>query len=195
MVPNASYTAWTITLRPNVVFHDGTPCNGAALLTNLEAQSKSLLTGIILSPTLVSITQTGPLAVTITFKKPWVPFPFYLAGGIGGQIAYVVAPSMLANPNGTSHPVGTGPFVFKEWIPNDHFTATANPQLLAQGLPYLSQITYKPIPDEAGPGGGAEVGHHRPDDHRHAADHHPVPGQQRATPTSTTAPMWPASRT
>jgi ABC-type transport system substrate-binding protein len=78
-----------------------------------------------------------------------VPFPYYLAGGIGGQIAYVVAPSMLSNPNGTSHPVGTGPFVFKEWIPNDHFTATANPHYWRPGLPYLSQITYKPIPDEA----------------------------------------------
>jgi ABC-type transport system substrate-binding protein len=97
----------------------------------------------------VSITQTGPLAVTITFKSPWVPFPYYLAGGIGGQIAYVAAPSMLSNPNGTSHPVGTGPFVFKEWVPNDHFTATANPNYWRKGMPYLSQITYKPIPDES----------------------------------------------
>ena len=148
VVPNSSYTAWTITLRPNVVFHDGTPCNGAALVTNLEAQAKSLLTGIVVGPTLVSITQTGPLAATISFKSPWVPFPYYLAGGIGGQIAYVVAPSMLSNPNGTSHPVGTGPFVFREWVPNDHFTATANPKYWRAGMPYLSQITYKPIPDE-----------------------------------------------
>ena len=55
---------------------------------------------------------------------------------------------MLSNPNGTSHPVGTGPFVFQEWIPNDHFTATANPNYWRKGMPYLSQITYKPIPDE-----------------------------------------------
>jgi ABC-type transport system substrate-binding protein len=148
VVPNSSYTTWTITLRPNVVFHDGTPCNGAALLTNLQAQSKSLLTGIVVNPTLQGITQTGPLSVAISFKKPWVPFPYYLAGGIGGQIAYVVAPSMLANPNGTTHPVGTGPFVFKEWVANDHFTATANPHYWRPGLPYLSQITYKPIPNE-----------------------------------------------
>lgn len=147
VVPNSDYTAWTITLRPNVLFHDGTPCNGAALLTNLQAQSKSFLTGIVINPTLKSITQTGPLTVTISFTKPWVPFPYYLAGGIGGQIAYVVAPSMLANPNGTTHPVGTGPFVFKEWVPNSHFTATANPNYWRKGMPYLSQITFKPIVD------------------------------------------------
>jgi ABC-type transport system substrate-binding protein len=149
VVPNSSYTAWTITLRPNVTFHDGTPCDGAALVTNLQAQSKSLLTGIVINPTLQSINQSGPLAATITFKQPWVPFPYYLAGGIGGQIAYVVAPSMLSNPNGTSHPVGTGPFIFKEWHPNDHFTATANPNYWRKGMPYLSQITFKPIPDES----------------------------------------------
>ncbi len=149
VVPNAAYTSWTVTLRPNLFFHDGTPCNGAALLTNFQAQAKSLLTGIVLGPTLVSITQVSPLAVTITFKSAWVPFPYYLAGGIGGQIAYMAAPSMLANPNGTTHPVGTGPFVFQEWIPNDHFTATANPKYWRKGMPYLSQITFKPIPDES----------------------------------------------
>jgi peptide/nickel transport system substrate-binding protein len=148
VVSNSSYTTWTITLRSGVVFHDGTQCDGAALLENLQAQSKSLLTGVVINPTLESITQTGPLSCAISFKSPWVPFPYYLAGCIGGQIAYVVAPSMLANPNGTNHPVGTGPFVFQEWIPNDHFTATANPHYWRPGLPHLDSITFKPIIDE-----------------------------------------------
>ncbi len=146
--PNADHTAWTVTLRDGLVFHDGTPCDGAALLNNFEAHAHSVLTGVVINPTLDTISQTGPNAVTISFTSPWVPFPFYLAGGVGGQIAYVVAPSMLSNPNGTSHPVGTGPFVFKEWVPNAHFTATANPNYWRKGMPYLSQITFKPIPNE-----------------------------------------------
>ena len=158
VVPNSSYTTWTVTLRPNLMFHDGTACDGAALYTNFIAHQKSLLTGIIINPTLQSITQTGPLSVAISFKEPWVPFPYYLAGCIGGQIAYPVSPSMLANKNGTSNPVGTGPFVFKEWIPNDHFTATANPHYWRPGLPYLSQITFKPIPDEAARGEALKSG-------------------------------------
>jgi peptide/nickel transport system substrate-binding protein len=148
VTPNADYTAWTITVRPNVVFHDGTPCDGAALLTNFLAQKASLLLGIILGPVVDTIVQSGPLAVTVNLKSPWVSFPLYLAGGIGGQSAYMCAPSMLAAKNGgTSQPVGTGPFVFKEWVPNSHFTATANPHYWRPGLPYLDQITFKPIID------------------------------------------------
>ena len=149
VTPNADYSAWTITVRPNVVFHDGTPCDGAAMVTNFEAQKASLLVGIVLDPTLESITQTGPLSCTLAFKTPWVPFPLYLAGGIGGQPAYMCAPAMLKAANGgTDNPIGTGPFVFKEWVPNSHFTATANPHYWRPGLPYLSQITFKPIVDE-----------------------------------------------
>ncbi len=149
VTPNADNTAWTITMRPNVVFHDGTPCDGAAMLTNFNAQLKSLLVGIVLGPIVSSVSQTGPLSVTLNLKSPWAPLPLYLAGGIGGQPAYMCAPSMLAAKNGgTANPVGTGPFVFKEWVVNSHFTATANPHYWRPGLPYLDQITYKPIVDE-----------------------------------------------
>ncbi len=148
VTPNADHTAWTITVRPNVVFHDGTALDGAALLTNFKAQQASLLQGLILNPIVDSVTQSGPLSVTLNLKSPWVSLPLYLAGGVGGQFAYMVAPSMLAAPNGgTAHPVGTGPFVFKEWVPNSHFTATANPHYWRAGLPYLDEITFKPIVD------------------------------------------------
>jgi peptide/nickel transport system substrate-binding protein len=146
---NADFTAWTVTLRPNVVFHDGTPCDGAAMLTNFQAQKSSLLLGIVLDPIVDSFSQTGPLQVTVNLKSPWASYPLYLAGGIGGQSAYLCAPAMLAAANGgTSNPIGTGPFVFKEWVPNSHFTATANPHYWRPGLPYLDEITYKPIIDE-----------------------------------------------
>jgi peptide/nickel transport system substrate-binding protein len=149
ITPNADHTAWTITVRPNVLFHDGTACDGPALLTNFKAQQASLLLGtLILNPIVDSIVAAGPLAVTLNLKSPWVSFPLYLAGGIGGQSAYMCAPSMLAATNGgTLNPVGTGPFVFKQWVPNSHFTATANPHYWRPGLPHLDAITFKPIVD------------------------------------------------
>jgi len=55
---------------------------------------------------------------------------------------------MLNAPNGgTANPVGTGPFKFQEWVPNSHFTATANPRYWRRGQPNLSSVTFKPVPD------------------------------------------------
>ncbi len=145
---NAEYTSWTITLRPNVVFHDGTPCDGAAMLLNFEAQAKAFITGLAWGPVLDNFQQTGPLSVVVNLKTPWVPFPYWLAGGIGGQVAYMMAPAMINSANGgTDNPIGTGPFKFVEWIPNDHFTANAFPGYWRSGYPYLNTITYKPIVD------------------------------------------------
>ncbi len=37
VTPNADYSEWTITMRPNVVFHDGTPCDAAAIVGSPRA--------------------------------------------------------------------------------------------------------------------------------------------------------------
>jgi ABC-type transport system substrate-binding protein len=141
---NSDYTSWTITLKPNIVFHDGTPLDSNALHINLMKQASSILTGPAFAALIKDSVITGPLSVRVDMKAPWVPFPYYLAQA---QTGYIAAPSMLSSPNGTSNPVGTGPFIFKEWIPNNHFTATANPHYWRKGLPYLSSITFKPIID------------------------------------------------
>ena len=141
---NADYTAFTITLRPGIVFHDGTPLDANALHLNLEKAASSIVTGPAFATNINGSSVTGPLAVTITMKNPWAPFPYYLAQA---QTGYVAAPSMLNNPNGTSHPIGTGPFVFQDWVPNSHMTATANPHYWRKGYPYLQSLTYKPIID------------------------------------------------
>ena len=141
---NADFTSFTITLRPGIVFHDGTPLDANALHLNLEKQATSILTGPAFATNIAGVSVTGPLSVTITTKSPWAPLPYYFAQA---QTGYVAAPAMLNNPNGTSHPIGTGPFVFSEWVPNSHMTVTKNPHYWRKGYPYLDSITYKPIID------------------------------------------------
>ena len=143
---NPDNTVFTITLRSGINFHDGTPLNAAALELNLQKQQASILLAAAFA-NIESIQVTGPLTVTLTTKTPWEELPYYFAEA---QTAYIAAPSMLNAPGGgTTQPVGTGPFVFSEWIPNSHFTATANPHYWRPGLPYLDSITFKPIIDPA----------------------------------------------
>ena len=140
---NEDFTSFTITLRSGIVFHDGTPLDGQALYTNIEKQATSVLTGPAFATNIKGVSVTDPMAVTLTMKSSWAPFPYYLAQA---QTGYVAAPSMLNAPDGgTSNPVGTGPFVFQDWVPNSHMTATRNPHYWRKGYPYLDSITYKPI--------------------------------------------------
>ena len=45
-----------------------------------------------------------------------------------------------------SHPLGTGPFVFREWVPGDHYTLTANKDYWG-GAPKFDRLVIRTIPD------------------------------------------------
>ena len=155
IVANKAYTNWTITVRPGVVFHDGTPCDGAALKYCMEAFKASLLVNFALGYWKKGgIKQVGPRSVSIEMTDPWVPFSAFLAGYIGGQVAYLFSPTQYRKGESVlnQHPVGTGPFVFSSWQPGDHFTLTKNRHYWRKDrngiqLPYLDSFTFKPIVD------------------------------------------------
>jgi ABC-type transport system substrate-binding protein len=146
MTPNSTYDVWTMTLRSGITFHDGSPLNSLVVLANFNALRKSLLTGQALNQ-IASMTTPDAMTVVYTLTGPNPTFP----AGLTTQVGYVVGVSMIAaataNPSSAPTPVGTGPFVYSQWQPNDHFTATRNPHYWRKGLPYLDSITFKPIPD------------------------------------------------
>ena len=140
VTPNADYTVWTIKLRPNIKFSDGDPLTADAVVTDLQAQQKSALTGSAIQ-NIDTISKVDDLTLTVKCKTPWVPFPGYLAG----QIGYIFSPKMLNDPTGSQKPIGTGPFVLKEWVPGNHFIVTKNPNYWQKGLPYLDSVEFRPI--------------------------------------------------
>ena len=46
----------------------------------------------------------------------------------------------------TDKPMGTGPFIFQEWVPGDHYTLTANKNYWG-GAPKVDKIVIRTIPD------------------------------------------------
>ncbi|NUT40841.1 MAG: hypothetical protein HOV86_12715 [Thermoactinospora sp.] len=143
LTPNAAYDEWTIKVRQGINFTDGLTLTGEIVKANLEAQQKSPLTSASLQP-LDGIELVDPMTVKVKLKQPWVVFPYYLAA----QIGMIVPPSTLSNPLGGSRtPVGTGPYIFKEYVPDSRFVVTRNPHYWRDGLPYLDEIEFRILPD------------------------------------------------
>ena len=143
--PNADYTAWTIKLRSGITFHDGTPLDSAALKNQLDKDVASFLVGQAFK-SVKSTEVVDDLTVKVTMNEPWVAFPAVLAG----QGGFMASPKQLdaEGAASTDKPIGTGPYVFKEWVRDDHLTVTRNPNYWRKDVAYPDTITFRPIPDD-----------------------------------------------
>lgn len=146
--PSADLKTWTVKLRQDVKFHDGTPFNADAVVFNIQRHMDAKNSSRQLADALLidSVTTVDQYTVAIRLKTPWIDFPQVLVGAIG-LIGSPTAIKQLGAEFG-KRPVGTGPFVFKEWVPGDHITGEKNPNYWKQGLPYLDKVTWRPIPDQ-----------------------------------------------
>lgn len=150
--PNDDFTEWTIKMREGVTFHDGTPCDGAAVKANLDASRNGI--GALALKIIESTEVTDPLTVVVKMAAPWSGFP----GSLTGAPGYMASPQSLADDTASAHPVGTGPFVFNQWTPDRSLTATKNPNYWQKGLPYLDQIEYQTMIDNTTRGAALESG-------------------------------------
>jgi peptide/nickel transport system substrate-binding protein len=137
--PNADFTEWTLTLRPDVTFTDGTPYDAEAVAFNLQRHKDN---GSRLVPLLTGITWTATDAQTVTFtlETAWSGFPWVLAW-TGGYIASPTA--IQANPEGWStNPVAAGPFAnLAEFRAQEVLALNANEGYWG-GRPNLDQVRF-----------------------------------------------------
>lgn len=140
-VPSEDFTTWTIRLRPNVSFHNGERLDADALIVYLEGVVASPLASVSL-PETPTITKSDDLSVQLAFTQPWSSMPLVFAD----QPGYVIAPEQVRSGD-TKHPIGTGPFVFVEWVPDQSFKAVRNSNYWREGLPYVDSIEFRPMPD------------------------------------------------
>jgi peptide/nickel transport system substrate-binding protein len=148
---------YTFFLRHDVKFHDGTQFDAEAVKFNLDR---------IADPETMSRKARGMLGtysstevvdeytVKIHFGEPYAPFLDSLS-----QVYLGMASPTAVQEWGTDyqlHQVGTGPFIFKEYIPNDHLTLVRNPDYAwapsvyqHDGPAYLDEITFRFYVDPA----------------------------------------------
>lgn len=140
--PNSDFTEWTITVRDEVVFHDGSPFDANALKANLEAQRASSITGPLLVP-VRSIFVTGPRTVRVSMRSPWSTFPHLFTS----QAGFMASPSTLATVEGGASPVGTGPFDFQSAIAGQSLEVSKNSSYWRDGLPRLDDVSFRVLRD------------------------------------------------
>lgn len=136
---------YTFKLRQGVKFHDGTDFNADAVKFTFE---RNLQEGSPRRSELDSVdkvTVVDPYTVTVELKQPFAPFLSVLTDRAG----MIVSPTAVEKygEDFLNHPVGTGPFVFKERVKGDHITLVKNENYWQKGLPKLDSVTYKVIND------------------------------------------------
>jgi peptide/nickel transport system substrate-binding protein len=145
----------TFKLKSGKTFHDGTPFNAAAVKFHFDSIADPLnaspAKGVI-GP-LVKVDAPDDLTAVFTFTKPFAPFINLLGQaflGFNSPTAVKKAGASYAR-----HPVGTGPFMFKQWTPGTEIVLERNPNFKQfrpdaanQGLPYLDQITLSVMTEE-----------------------------------------------
>jgi peptide/nickel transport system substrate-binding protein len=143
---NDDDTSWTITLRDGVTFHDGTAFDADAVVANFEDVLASPLTGIALGGAIDKARKVDAKTVTIDLTLPWAAFP---SSFLAGPNAWMRAPSMLAaGPDGSTNPVGTGPFKFESTETGTSLKLVKYADYWREGEPHLDSIEFLPISDD-----------------------------------------------
>jgi peptide/nickel transport system substrate-binding protein len=147
MEANEDLTEWTLKLRPGVTFHDGTPLDAQALKTIFDEYLTA--PGSNLAATLAEVTSldvVDDLTVVYRLAETNAAFPDNLVLAAGWPFSPTAAAA--AGEDAGSQPVGTGPFRFVSWQRDSNLVVEKNEDYWQEGLPYLDEITFRPIPDE-----------------------------------------------
>jgi len=137
---------WTFFLRPNVKFANGAPFNSKSVQFTFERLMDTATAAPARSQYLAVERVEAADDLTVKFMTKH-PFP--------DLIRNLAQPNFLAyDPTHTKkysikeyarNPVGTGPFMLKEWISGDRAVFVPNPQYWGPP-PKVNSITYKPVP-------------------------------------------------
>ncbi|EJN09435.1 ABC transporter substrate-binding protein [Herbaspirillum sp. YR522] len=150
----------TFHLRHGVKWHDGKPFTSADVKWTLENVWKKIhpRNQIIFSK--VSSTDTpDEHTVVIHFSEPSLAVLSSLNSN-GAQVLpkhLYEGTDILNNPY-NNKPVGTGPFVFKQWSRGNYITLERNPDYWDRGKPYLDRIVFKIVPDAGARAAALEKG-------------------------------------
>ncbi len=134
---------WTFSLKKGVTFHDGSDFTAEDVAYTVEVCRTSLLKNFTAAIDRVEV--VDPHTVKIITKAPTAVLLESLAAL---RILPKAYRTKLGETAFNQAPVGTGPYVFVEWIKEDHIAMKANKQYWG-GAPKIEKVTFRPISNAA----------------------------------------------
>src|SRR5260221_4653437 len=139
---NADMTALTFQLRHGVIWQEGKPFTAADVKCTWDLILGKGSDKLRANPrkawyrNLEAISTKGD-TVTFHLKRPQLAFIALLASGYSP-----VYPCHVSPQNMRQHPIGTGPFKFVSYTPNESIKLVRNPDYWKPGRPYLDGIEW-----------------------------------------------------
>jgi peptide/nickel transport system substrate-binding protein len=141
-------TEFTLKLKRGIKFHDGQPFNAEAVKANFDRRldPKGTTKFYFLVAQIASVTVINEYTVKIKTKIPFAPLLNHLTYTANG----IQSPAALKRSwdKPLLMPIGTGPFIFKEWLRGNRLVMVQNENYWGV-KPSLSEITFRIIPDDA----------------------------------------------
>jgi len=165
---SADKLTYTIPLRREIKFHNGKAMTSADVKASLDRWGKVASYGKQLFAHIESVTVKDDYTVVITLKEQWGTLMSSLAMLLGGPVIYPeeICTQYPAKPS--AEYIGTGPYMFVEWRPNDHITLkrfdgykaldTASDGYTGRKTAYLDQLVFYGISEEPVRVNGVEGG-------------------------------------
>src|SRR5438128_665681 len=133
----------TFKLREGVKWHDGKPFTAKDVKCTWDMLMEKSTAKFRKNPrkawyeNVTDITTNGDFEVSFKLQRPQPALLALLASGYSPVYPCHVSPADMR-----THPIGTGPFKFVEFKPNEHIWLTRNPDYWKKDRPYLDGIEY-----------------------------------------------------
>jgi peptide/nickel transport system substrate-binding protein len=138
-------------LATGVRFHDGTPCNAAAVVKSFERRRDHKLVLSYFLANVAKLAASDEATVVLTLKQPQPSFLDSLASPWGPK---VISPAALDQHDAgdsatgwlTEHAVGTGPYKLTEFQRGERYVLSRNEDYWGK-QPFFSEIRIPLVPD------------------------------------------------
>jgi len=138
---------YTFHLKKGVKFSDGTPVTGEDWVWTLKrARDTKESPWRFTLEALKDVTAPDDNTLILTLKEPWAPFLADLAmfNSLLQKKAYYEKVGQEAY---SQKPIGTGPYLFKEWKKGEYILLEKNPYYHIKGLPKTDEIKFVVVGD------------------------------------------------